>query len=160
MWTVSMGRREASFVCRKLPRPEVLSGYFTGFVGPGNDSAVVAIAELSGALDSLSPLGGLRHQKRHRESVLQPERSRCVICREVIEFLSEYLSGELTAAERAEFEAHLSECLECVAYLDTYQKTIQFGKAVYSYAHSEDRVSDEVPEELVRAVLAARTKRT
>ncbi len=77
-------------------------------------------------------------------------------CRDFVEFLSEYLSSELAAAERSEFQAHLAECPPCVAYLDTYQKTIQLGKA--AYAHPEDRVPDEVPQELVRAILAARAK--
>ncbi len=75
-------------------------------------------------------------------------------CRDFVEFLSEYLSGELAEAGRTEFEAHLVECPECFAYLDTYQKTIQFGKV--AYAHSEDRVPDEAPEKLVAAILAAR----
>ena len=79
-------------------------------------------------------------------------------CRDFAEFLSQYVSGELAMAERAEFEAHLAECPTCVAYLDTYQKTIQLGKT--AYAHPEDQVPDEVPEQLVRAILAARTKRT
>ncbi len=79
-------------------------------------------------------------------------------CRDFAEFLSEYLSGALALAERAEFEAHLAECPTCVTYLDTYQKTIELGKA--AYAHPEDSVQDDVPEQLVRAILAARTKGT
>ena len=79
-------------------------------------------------------------------------------CRDFVEFLSEYFSGELTTTERAEFEAHLAECPECVAYLDTYRKTIQLSKP--ACAHPEDRVPDDVPEQLVRAILAARAKRT
>jgi anti-sigma factor RsiW len=81
-----------------------------------------------------------------------------VTCRDFVEFLSEYFSGELAVAERAEFEAHLAECPACVAYLETLQKTIQLVKA--AYAHPEGRVPDEVPEQLLRAILAARTKRT
>jgi anti-sigma factor (TIGR02949 family) len=81
-----------------------------------------------------------------------------VTCRDFVEFLSEYLSGELAAAERAEFEAHLAACPACVAYLDTYQKTIRLSKA--SYACRGDPVPDEVPEQLVQAILAARTKGT
>jgi anti-sigma factor RsiW len=72
--------------------------------------------------------------------------------------LSVYLAGELAAAERAEFEAHLAECPACIAYLDTYQKTIQFGKMAFAYP--KDRVPDEVPEQLVLAILAARAQRT
>jgi anti-sigma factor RsiW len=75
-----------------------------------------------------------------------------VTCRDFVEFLSEYLSGQLAEAERTEFEAHLAECPACVAYLDTYQKTIQLLEA--ASAHPEDAV----PEQLVRAILAARAK--
>jgi anti-sigma factor RsiW len=79
-----------------------------------------------------------------------------VTCRDFADFLSEYVAGELGVAERAEFEAHLAECPACVAYLDSYQKTIQLGKTAYD--HPEDQVPDEVPEQLVRAILAARTQ--
>jgi anti-sigma factor RsiW len=79
-----------------------------------------------------------------------------VTCRDFVAFLMEYWSGELTAAERAGFEAHLVVCPDCVAYLDTYRETIQLCKA--AYAHPEERVPDEVPEELVQAILAARTE--
>jgi anti-sigma factor RsiW len=79
-----------------------------------------------------------------------------VNCRDFVEFLSEYFSDELTAAERAEFEAHLAECPDCVAYLDTYQQTIQLIKAATS--HPESQVPGGVPEKLVRAVLAAGAK--
>ena len=79
-------------------------------------------------------------------------------CRDFVEFLSEYLSGELAKVERAEFEAHLAECPACVAYLDSYRKTIQLLKA--ASAHPEDQVPEEVPEQLVRAILAARARGT
>jgi anti-sigma factor RsiW len=44
-----------------------------------------------------------------------------VTCRKFIEFLMEYLNGELSPQEHAEFEAHLAECPWCVAYMQTYQ---------------------------------------
>jgi anti-sigma factor (TIGR02949 family) len=77
-----------------------------------------------------------------------------VTCRDFVDFLSEYFSGELVDAQRTEFEAHLAECPTCVAYLDTYRKTIQLIKTVC--AQPEARVPDEVPEQLVNAILAAR----
>jgi anti-sigma factor RsiW len=79
-----------------------------------------------------------------------------VTCRDFVEFLIDYFSGDLAAAERAEFEGHLAECPACVAYLETYRETIPLIKAAYT--HPEDRVPDKVPEELVRAILAARAK--
>ncbi|HEV3081722.1 MAG TPA: zf-HC2 domain-containing protein [Gemmataceae bacterium] len=76
-------------------------------------------------------------------------------CRDFVDFLSEYFSGDLADAERSEF-AHLAECPTCVAYLDTYRKTIQLIEVARD--HPEEHVPDEVPEELVKAILAARAK--
>jgi anti-sigma factor RsiW len=53
-------------------------------------------------------------------------------CREFTEFLHEYLFGNLPAEEPAEFEKHLAEYPWCVAYLDSYQKTIQLERAAFS----------------------------
>jgi anti-sigma factor RsiW len=75
-------------------------------------------------------------------------------CRDFIEFLLEYSSGELSPEQRREFDAHLAECPWCVAYLRTYERTIRLGKA--AFAEPEASVPADVPEELVRAILAAR----
>ena len=77
-------------------------------------------------------------------------------CRDFIEFLMEYLSDALTAEERAIFDAHLSECPWCVAYLKTYRETVALGKA--ALAEREKDIPEDVPEDLVQAVLAARRK--
>jgi anti-sigma factor RsiW len=75
-------------------------------------------------------------------------------CREVIDFLMAYLSGELSASERAEFERHLAECPDCSAYLKSYEETIELGKGVF--ADPDASMPKEVPEELVQAILASR----
>ena len=75
-------------------------------------------------------------------------------CHEVIDFLMEYLSGELSASERAEFEQHLADCPDCAAYLKSYEETIKLGKAVF--ANPDAPVPQDVPEELVQAILASR----
>ncbi len=75
-------------------------------------------------------------------------------CREVAEFLMAYLAGEIDAAQRAAFEAHLAECEDCVNYLETYEQTVALGKAAFA---DPDRPAEEtVPEELVAAILSAR----
>ena len=78
-------------------------------------------------------------------------------CREFIEFLHEYLFGDLSAEERAEFDKHLAECPLCVAYLDSYQKTIHLEHAAFSVPEGAPPPAD-VPEELVRAILRARSR--
>jgi anti-sigma factor RsiW len=77
-------------------------------------------------------------------------------CRDFIEFLLEYLSGGLSADEHAILDAHLAECPWCVAYLKTYQETVKLGTA--AFAQLDESVPEEVPEELVQAILATRRK--
>ena len=44
-------------------------------------------------------------------------------CRELIDFLMEYLDRELPADQRAAFETHLDMCPACVDFLNSYQAT-------------------------------------
>ena len=76
-------------------------------------------------------------------------------CREFVDFLMEYLAQELAPTERAAFEEHLAGCRACVAYLKTYQETIRLGKLAY---REDDPLPEEVPEELVQAILHARKR--
>jgi anti-sigma factor RsiW len=81
--------------------------------------------------------------------------ARTLDCRELIEFLAAYLDGELAAEERAAFESHLSLCPHCVDYLASYRKTIHLGKQALA---AEAEILQEVPAELVAAILAARQR--
>jgi anti-sigma factor RsiW len=77
-------------------------------------------------------------------------------CRELTEFLLDYLSGSLPEAECAAFETHLRECPPCEAYLQTYQATVHLIKVVFRGPEIEP---DALPEPLVRAILNARPSR-
>lgn len=77
-------------------------------------------------------------------------------CREFAAFLDDYLAGTLPPAQRAEFERHLGICRDCVVYLDGYRHTVL---AVRALRGDGDAVPDDVPEDLVQAILQAR-KRT
>ena len=79
-------------------------------------------------------------------------------CRDVIEFLIEYLAGELPPEQHKAFTEHLNACPECVTYLNSYEEAVRLGKAALS--EPDDPLSDDVPEELVQAILAVRRKRT
>jgi anti-sigma factor RsiW len=76
-------------------------------------------------------------------------------CRELAEFLYDYVSGELPQESRVHFEFHLSKCKNCHAYLVQYEVTIKAGKIACGEMSDEMRA---VPEDLVKAVLAARAK--
>ena len=69
-------------------------------------------------------------------------------CTEIIGFLADYLDGELTPERKSEFDRHLAVCPSCVAYLETYRETIRMAKA------AEELPVDEVPEDLIKAILA------
>jgi len=75
-------------------------------------------------------------------------------CRELIEFLMAYVDDELEAGERETFDAHLAICPDCVAYLESYRLAKEAGRV--AYAEPEGAVPDDVPEQLVTAILAAR----
>jgi anti-sigma factor RsiW len=76
-------------------------------------------------------------------------------CREFTEFLHEYLFGSLPDHELVEFEKHLAECPWCVAYLDSYRKTIQLEKAAFA---GDGPPPGDAPEELIAAILLARKR--
>jgi anti-sigma factor RsiW len=44
-------------------------------------------------------------------------------CRQVVELMTDYIEGNLSAAERARFEEHISGCDGCRAYLAQLQTT-------------------------------------
>jgi anti-sigma factor RsiW len=75
-------------------------------------------------------------------------------CKDFIAFLLEYLEGDLPKAQKARFEEHLSVCGSCVAYLSNYRDTVELAKA--ALGDPEGPVPEEVPEDLVAAVLSAR----
>jgi anti-sigma factor RsiW len=48
-------------------------------------------------------------------------------CKQLVELVTEYLEGALTPADTAKFEAHVSKCEGCSAYLEQMRKTIQLA---------------------------------
>jgi anti-sigma factor RsiW len=77
-------------------------------------------------------------------------------CRELADFLGDYLAGDLPAEVRAAFDRHLSLCPNCVDYVASYRSTIELGRR--AFADEQADATSEVPEELVQAILAARLK--
>jgi anti-sigma factor RsiW len=74
-------------------------------------------------------------------------------CRELIEFLDDYVAGELPANRLSAFTHHLSLCASCRAYLASYRVTIH---AARSSSHTE---IEDVPAEVLTAILATITSR-
>ncbi len=80
-----------------------------------------------------------------------------ITCRYVNDFLMDYVHGELPERERLEFEKHMAVCPPCLAYLESYKQTIRLGKAACTAPDAP--VPAEIPDELVKAILAARHKK-
>ena len=74
-------------------------------------------------------------------------------CRECDEFLVDYVSGELAPDVLATFELHLSRCRNCRTYLEQYRTTIKAGKTACEAAKE---AKDQMPEELIQAILRSR----
>lgn len=79
---------------------------------------------------------------------------RMITCREFEGFILDYLDDALPVAQRRIFELHMKICRECRDYLAAYQRSIALGKAAFQ--DPDGPVPDDVPEDLVRAILEAR----
>jgi len=77
-------------------------------------------------------------------------------CRDVAEFLADFLDKALAPEVAAAFEQHLRACPACRDYLHAYRSTVRAARAAWP-ATPDDKLAD-VPEELVRAILASRAQ--
>lgn len=75
-------------------------------------------------------------------------------CHEILEFLLEYDEGTLHVSVSAEFERHLECCPPCGDYVRGYHQAIEIGRE--SCYCDDERAT--IPEDLVHAILTARTK--
>jgi anti-sigma factor RsiW len=75
-------------------------------------------------------------------------------CRECADFLADYVAGQLPADELSIFERHLGACPNCEEYMHQYRLTIAAGRA----ACADPDLPAEIPEALIRAILAARPR--
>lgn len=73
-----------------------------------------------------------------------------ITCRDLYGFLDDYLDGALDLPTRLAFQAHLAMCRACRRYLRSYEATLAAAKS------AEAAAIEAPPEELVRAILAAR----
>ena len=69
-----------------------------------------------------------------------------ISCHEVVELVTDYVEGELPAAETALFEQHLNFCEGCVWYVDQMRTTMHLVGAI-----EEEDLPDEMRERLLTA---------
>jgi anti-sigma factor (TIGR02949 family) len=69
-----------------------------------------------------------------------------MFCQELVEVLTEYLDGALSAHDRARLEAHLAVCDDCRSYLEQFKATLALA----------DKAKDEkLPPELRNILMSA-----
>ena len=75
-----------------------------------------------------------------------------ITCRELTEFLDDYLADRLESAVRAAFDEHLAVCSDCANYLSSYRRSIELGKQ----ANGNSEKAPPIPPELTKAILKSR----
>lgn len=51
-----------------------------------------------------------------------------ITCRELVEFLLDFVADDLPADQRRRIEQHLCDCPPCHAYVESYQITIRLSR--------------------------------
>ena len=64
-------------------------------------------------------------------------------CQQVTDLIVDYVAGDMVPAVQAAFKAHLRNCPDCVAFLNTYRETIRTAR-ILCY--------EDVPEEMFNRV--------
>lgn len=70
-------------------------------------------------------------------------------CRELTEFLSDYISDDLPEPVSREFSLHVKLCRDCKVFLNQFRNTVAAGRSC------EDKRETPIPEDLVRAIMKA-----
>ncbi len=65
-------------------------------------------------------------------------------CLELVQLVTEYLEGGLSARDRRRFERHLRACKDCPTYIQQMRETIRLAGVL-----REDDVQPEVRDELL-----------
>ena len=76
-----------------------------------------------------------------------------ITCRQLIEFIEEYLAGDVDGTRREDFERHLKVCPSCRAYLESYRGTIALTRGAFNDPTT-------LPPELMAAILATVARNT
>jgi len=78
---------------------------------------------------------------------------RMINCRQCLDFIADYLAGEVDPRAAEQFEAHLEACPPCRDYIESYKRTIELERDALTVDDAECRA---MPESLVKAICRAR----
>jgi len=75
-------------------------------------------------------------------------------CQELVELVTDYLEGALSAADRQRFEAHLADCSGCQVYLEQMRQTIRGAHQL-----TPETIAPSVRDELLRVFRGWKSRR-
>jgi len=78
-----------------------------------------------------------------------------LVCRELVELVTDYFEGKLSWSDRRRFRAHISECDHCTDYLEQMRLVIEATGHL-----TEEDLEPEAREELLAAFRGWRESRT
>ena len=95
-----------------------------------------------------------------------------ITCRQLIDFIYDYLDGTLPTDEQHEFERHLAVCPSCVHYLNTYRQTMRISKQALQSGiadggdgrddgnnDGDEDLAHQLPEALLQSILSTLSQR-
>lgn len=68
-----------------------------------------------------------------------------ITCEQLLATLDDYVDGAMPDAERQDADRHLVRCPSCVAYTDSYRRTIAMEKSL-----TDDDLRAVLPEDVAR----------
>lgn len=77
-----------------------------------------------------------------------------ITCEEFEDFILAYLEDDLSAKQKFIFDLHIKVCRECRDYLNAYRASIDLAKQALE--EESKLLPEQVPDDLVKAILAAR----
>ena len=78
-------------------------------------------------------------------------------CKEVEDFLLDYLEGNLGFCTRMRFRLHLLVCPDCPKYIQEYKNTIALGKQLFE--NPDEAADGKVPDDILEAILLSTKKK-
>jgi len=82
---------------------------------------------------------------------LKTDISGALTCRQVEQFLMDYLDWQVTLWTWCKFRYHLHICDDCRQYLQDYRNAMALGIRIF--ANPEDEAFGKVPDEILAAIL-------
>jgi anti-sigma factor RsiW len=73
-----------------------------------------------------------------------------LVCREIVELLTEYLGGTLSVQDRTRFDEHLATCPPCTAYIAQVRTTLDVAAELGTAGNPPDSEVEQRLDQMFR----------